>query len=371
MSSKPGDDERKDPYDYESIFAPEPPPPPLKERINVPLLKRIGLAVVAVVVVLIVIITIAHQFSPSGQQGKEVVVDFPDGAGLNSVGPLLADKGVIPSALAFKIYDKVDRKSVQFKAGEYAFRSNSSVGEAMAVLQAGPKAVTSRLTIPEGFRIRQIADKVGTVKGLSADKFYELATNNSVRSRYQPEGNNDLEGFLFPDTYLLSPEETELSLLKQMVAQSDNVAGLVGLDNSLSKTSQQPYETMIIASMIEAEAKTDGDRGKISRVILNRLFQAMPLQIDATVLYGMGNTTQTLSNKDLQTNTAYNTYTNKGLPPGPICNPGRASILAAMNPTTGPWLYYVVSDAQGNHAFAETYEEHLKNVAAARAKGLL
>jgi len=123
--------------------------------------------------------------------------------------------------------------------------------------------------------------------------------------------------------------------------------------------------------MVEAEAKIPGARGKISQVIQNRLRKPMPLQIDATLLYGMGNTKNSLSAGDLKTPGPYNSYLNTGLPPTPIGSPGRASLQAAVAPTPGPWLYYVLADASGAHAFATTFEEHQRNVAAARAKGLL
>lgn len=354
--------------DYEDIFRPE-PVVTLSDRLKSfkPLLILAGLVLLALIVGYIVF----RMIVPSGPKGNEVTIRINEGSGISSVANLLEQRNVVPSALGMRIVDQLDFKSLDIQAGEYAFRANSSASQAIAVLADGPKSTVKRLTIPEGMRVNQIADKVGEIEGFSAEKFRNLANSGTVRSRYQPQDSKTLEGFLFPDTYLLSGQENEETLMRQMVAQADNQAALAGIDNSLSKLSKTPYETMILASMIEAEAKTDGDRAKISRVIQNRIFKAMPLQIDATVLYGLNNTKQALSNRDLQTDTPYNSYTRKGLPPTPICNPGRDSIAAALNPVEGDWLYYVLNDEQGNHAFAETFEQHQKNIEIARSKGLL
>lgn len=358
-------------FDYEALFEPDPPQPPLLERIDKPKVIKIAAVVLAVIFVLAIGNFVLRQFNPAGSPGGELIVQIPEGSGGNAISSLLADKDVIPSAWAFKVYDKLDRKTVAFQAGEYTFKSNMGPGEAMRVLAAGPKTVQTRILIPEGFTLNQIAERVGTIRGLSRERFLQAAEGGSVRSYYQPEGTTSLEGFLFPDTYLLTGNETEVMLLSQMVARFDDVASRSGIDNSLSKISQTPYDTLKIASMIEAEARTAGDRGKISRVIENRLYDAMNLQIDATVAYGLNKPGQALSTRELQADSAWNTYTRAGLPETPICNPGQASIEAALNPVPGDWLFYVLSDAQGNHAFATTFAEHEANIAAARAKGLL
>ena len=159
------------------------------------------------------------------------------------------------------------------------------------------------------------------------------------------------------------------------------VANSVGIQNSQSLVGRSPYEVLVVASMIEKEAKLDEDRALIARVIYNRLFVGTPLQIDATLYYGQDSATpfSTLQ----ATDTPYNTYLHLGLPPTPITNPGKKSIEAALHPAPNPdpatcpggqpciWLYYVLADKSGRHAFATTYEDHLKNVAKAWAAGLL
>ncbi len=313
---------------------------------------------------------VSRQFDPAGNPGGEVVVQIPDGTTTSGIATLLQTKQVVPNALAFKAWVKF-KKGNAFQAGEYTFHLNSSAGQALAVLQSGPDTSVDRITIPEGYRLKQISETVGRLPGMSAEKFLEIADSGEVRSSFEPSGTKNLEGFLFPDTYLISSSDDEKTVLQRMVNQFDTVARTTGLAQSARAIQHSPYDTLIIASMIESEAKVQGDRAKISQVIENRLAQNMPLQIDATVLYALHNDRQVLSSKDLKINDPSNTYLNKGLPPAPISNPGRASITAALQPETGSWLYYVVADASGAHAFATTGEEHEKNVEAARKKGLL
>jgi UPF0755 protein len=189
---------------------------------------------------------------------------------------------------------------------------------------------------------------------------------------------------LFPDTYQVSGEETESQVIARMVSLMERVGRQEGLDQSAEAVGMSAYETLIVASMIEREAKINEDRAKIARVIYNRLELGMPLQIDATLYYGApdGATFAQLKESD----SPYNSYRYEGLPPTPIANPGRAAIAAALNPAPNPpandpicqgaprpcrYLYYVLSDDKGGHTFAATLEQHEQNVERSRAAGLL
>jgi UPF0755 protein len=156
-----------------------------------------------------------------------------------------------------------------------------------------------------------------------------------------------------------------------MVSTLDQVATELGYGDAAARVGREPYEVLIVASLIEAEAKVDGDRGKISRVIYNRLEQNIRLGIDATVYYALQRRGGSLTRSDLQVESPYNTRANFGLPPSPIGLPGRASLEAAMNPEPGPWIYYVLADEAGNHAFSETDDQFQSDVAAARRNGLI
>jgi UPF0755 protein len=366
------DDDDLDPYDYERIFYDDGPAPSAKAHLVDSIYSRKKYFAVAagLLVVWLLVTFVMHRFDPAGSPKQEVTIQVAGGTSLSSLAGQLDDKGVVPSAIALRIWAKIDG-GVQFQAGEYVFHRNSSAGQALAVLRTGPKQRTDRLTIPEGYRVEQIAQKVGSLPGMSATRFMEVVNGGTIRSTYQPQNSTSMEGLLFPDTYLLSDSDNEETLLRRMVQQFDAKARVTGLLDSQRTIGQTPYETLVIASLIEAEAKVDEDRGKISQVIQNRLFDAEKLQIDATVLYALGNKKTSLSRSDLNVDSVYNTYRVQGLPPTPIGNPGAKSIEAALRPTPGAWKYYVVTDESGRHAFAETYEEHLRNIEDSQARGVI
>jgi UPF0755 protein len=307
-----------------------------------------------------------------GTPGGEADVNIPTATTTSSLATLLAHNKVVSDAWLFRYYLRYEDAG-RFEAGQYAFHAHEGYAAALRDLRRGPKIVLTKLTIPEGFTLVQIADRVGRLQGLSAARFLAAATSGAVRSRFEPDGSNNLEGLAFPDTYLLSPGESEQTILQRMVDEFDQLGSQLGLDAVVGPLPNglTAYQTITVASMIEREAKVPEDRGMIARVIINRLQRKMKLQIDATVLYALGVQKTGLTNEDLQVNSPYNTYRVAGLPPAPISNPGRDSLVAALNPTPGPWLYYVLADASGKHAFATTAKEFDVLVAQARAKGLL
>lgn len=361
-----------DPYDYEELFVDAgAPPPPLKDRLLASGLRRYVPMVLGAIVVLWLVVVVRHQFDPAGPPGKEVTVQIKSGSSFSAVAGQLERAGVVPSGWALRMWAKVDGVPV-VKAGEYTFHANSSDGQALRVMATGPKTPTDKLVIPEGLTLKQIAQRVGALPGMSAQRFLDLANGGTIRSQYEPGDVNSLEGLLFPDTYLLSSSDNERTLLQRMVNEFNSYASQLGVDQADQRVGHSPFETIIIASMIEAEAKVPDDRGKISQVINNRLFKAMPLQIDATVLYALGEHKSRVTNDDLKVRSPYNTYRVQGLPPGPICSPGKASIEAALNPTPGTWLYYVVTDpSTGAHSFATTEDEYRANLQRAREAGAL
>jgi UPF0755 protein len=306
-----------------------------------------------------------RQIDPPGPPGAQVTLDIPEGLSDGQIATLLAAKGVVTSKSVFEFYLRV-RSPGEVPEGKYTFRKRQPMSAVVGVLRGGPKIVTYNLTLPEGLTISQIAAKVGEIPGLSEDRFLEALASGRVRSQYMPADAGSLEGFLFPDTYEIREGETEVQVLSRLVRRFDEVAAEVGIANVPGRT---PYQVVIIASMVEREAGVDADRPKIARVIENRLVKGMPLQIDATLLYTKP-PGSTVTGADLKTDGPYNTYTRKGLPPGPIANPGRASLAAAVNPEPGPWLFYVLSDQSGAHAFTDNYDEFLRFKQEAKDKGL-
>jgi UPF0755 protein len=316
-----------------------------------------------------------RQIDPPGDPGRQVSIDVPQGATTADVAELLAAQDVVSDARIFRYYLRV-RGGGPFQAGSYRLRQNSSMGDARAALEEGPRLAFTDVTVPEGRWVSDVAEIVAEVPGFDAAVFTAEVESGVVRSLYQPQDPRPgtmqpLEGLLFPDTFRVDENEDEQAVLARMVSTLDQVATELGYAEAAARVGREPYEVLIVASLIEAEAKVDGDRGKISRVIYNRLEQDIRLGIDATVYYALQRRGGSLTRSDLQVDSPYNTRENFGLPPSPIGLPGRASLEAALNPEPGPWIYYVLADEQGHHAFSETDEQFQQDVAAARRNGLI
>lgn len=324
----------------------------------------------ALVLVVVAGFWVMRQVDPPGDPGAPVALEIPNGSSTKRIASILDEKGVIASARIFDLYVKVNGGG-PWQAGRYEFRANSSVGDAIRVLDAGPKINFVRLTIPEGFTLEQVAQRVGALPGRSAEKFLELANSGAIRSAYEPQGSNNLEGLLLPDTYNVDEKDDEAAILRRMVEAFDQAVVELGIPEKAKALGITPYQVSIIASMIEREARVPEERAKVARVVYNRLDKRMRLGIDATIRYELKKPSGPLLKSELERDTPYNTRTRAGLPPTPIAMSGRASLEAAANPEPGTWLYYVVADENGHHTFATTNDEFIRAKNAARAKGLL
>ena len=330
-----------------------------------------ALVVLALVAVAVAGLWVQRRIDPPGEPGEPVSFVVPEGASGNQVGELLAAEGLIESSTVWRYYLRVNGGG-PFEAGTYSVPTNASLAEVIEVLE-GPAVAAPyvNLTIPEGLWVEEVAGKVADVERFSAQTFLDLVNSGAVRSRFQPPDVPSMEGVLFPETYRIEEGDTEATLLERMVATFDDVAGGLGYDDAEARLGYSPYEVLIVASLVESEASIPEDRGKIARVIYNRLEVGEPLGIDATVYYALRRRGGGLTRSDLQVDSPYNTRQVAGLPPTPIAMPGRASLEAAMNPEPGPWRYYVLADEDGRHAFSESYDEFLRNKAAAEEAGLL
>jgi UPF0755 protein len=311
-----------------------------------------------------------YEVKPPGGPGPRIGVDIPAHTGNAGIGDLLEAKGVIGSSAAFQIYTKITRAG-PFEPGHYSMRKSLGVRDAIKKLKAGPfKDANSKLMLPPGLTLMQIADRVGQLPGHSKGAFLATAQSGAVRSKYQPPEVTSLEGLVYPDTYFVTKEETDQQILTRLVSAFDQQADLAGL-SAPAASGLNAYQTIIVASLIEREAKLDDDRALISAVIHNRLVAGAPLQIDATVCYAKGGCQKAPTKTELEIDSPYNTYKVVGLPPTPISTVGAKSLTAAANPASVPFLYYVLIDKSGKHAFATTQQEHEQNVEEARKKGLL
>jgi UPF0755 protein len=375
-------DWRRDPWDEPEGLEPQDLVVAPPERRTGP---RLGLALLAILLVMCVVIGLVgrwtiQQIAPPGKAGSPVNFTVNDGDTLATVAARLQQEGIITNARVFQWY--VRRKGgLELKPGYFTVRPKDDMGNIVAVLRTSPAETFTNVTFPEGYSLTRMGTRLqSTVPQLSAAKFVVAATNGQIHSELNPQAKS-LEGLLFPDSYQVSGSETEAQVVARLAAQMTRVADNLGIQNSKSSIGMTPYQVLIVASMIEKEAKVDADRPLIARVIYNRLFFGTPLQIDATLYYHQDESQPFSVLKAIDS--PYNTYLHIGLPPTPITNPGKKSIDAALHPAANPdpkscpggqpcfWLYYVIADKSGKHVFATTYEEQQKNVAKARAAGLL
>ena len=324
-------------------------------------LTVVALGVLGVFLVIIAVVGVwAHsQLFPGGTSKTEVVVDIPTGSSTSSIADLLEKKGVIGNAFLFKLYVRW-KGAGPFKAGSYRFPQHARADLVVDRLKSGPlPPPTRRFTVPPGLNVRQIPAKVvADIPTMSVDKLNAALSDGQIRSAFQPAGQ-PLEGFLFPDTYDIAEGADERVVVQTMVAQFDKVADEVGLQDAQAKVGYSPYEVLIVASLVEEEAKVDEDRPKIARVIYNRLAQGTPLGVDATLCYLKDERPCVLKASDLNQSSPYNTRKNTGLPPTPIANVSRASLEAALNPDNGNELYYVLDPnlPPGHHFFTASASE--------------
>lgn len=305
-----------------------------------------------------------NQLSPVSSPGRarEIVVNIPHEATAGQVGNILKQKDVIKSPLAFRFYARYRGLDGKIKAGEYRIPNSLSTPRVLNELVDGRLAVQT-VTIPEGFTTEQVAELL-VEKGLvNRDRFFSVLAGDSFPYSFLdqlPSGNTRLEGYLFPDTYQFTRGSGEKAIIDRMLGRFEKEIEELNYAGKAAQLGLTLHQAVTIASMIEREAKADQERPVISGVIFNRLKYSMPLQIDATVQYALHDHREKIYYHDLEVDSPYNTYRVTGLPPGPIALPGRASLLAAVNPAITDYLYYVVKP-DGTHAFSASLAEHNLN----------
>jgi UPF0755 protein len=333
-----------------------------------------GLAVVLVLVLLLAPFVlfagwIVWELHPPGGQGGGVTVEIQPGWGRQEAGDALEAAGVIGSSLAFQLWSKVSGAG-SFQAGTYQLHTGMGVGEAADALAAGPAASGGdhlTLALPPGLRLEQIADRVGQLPGHSRDAFLALAQSGTVQSKYQSP-QQSVEGFTWPDTYFVGTQQTDEAILRTIVAAFDRHADALGLASGAAAEGLTPQQAVVVASLVQAEAGNSADAPKIAAVILNRLKQGTPLQIDATLCYAKGGCPPVPTNADKQLASPYNTYKVVGLPPTPIMTVTSQALEAALHPADVPYLFYVTGK-DGVTYFANTLAEHEANIRAHGVSG--
>lgn len=306
------------------------------------------------------------------EPGIEVTVEIPSGSTAKEIGAVLAANGVVKSALEFEVAVRNSEAASDLKAGTYALTTLMDPLEVVAILVVGPVADVYRLTVIEGLRTEEILASIAETSGIRYSELETALLSGDVSTSLVELPENptlaDWEGLLFPDTYEFTRSASATAILQRLAATMEQRVNSVDW-TAVEALGLTPYDGLIIASLIETEVLLDEERPTVSSVIHNRLGQGMKLDIDATVLYAVGS--RDIANFDREVDSPYNTYLVGGLPPTPIAAPGRASLEAAGNPEATEYIFYVLSDLEGHHAFAVTLDEHNANVAQARADGVL
>jgi uncharacterized YceG family protein len=315
---------------------------------------------VAIVLAAVLVWFLISLFQPfHGSGGAPVRVTVPAHLSSRQVGDLLARDGVVSSGFFFELRATLAGDRSKLRSGAYTLRHDESYGDVLTKLTTPPPAArTTELTVIEGTTRAQLSKLLRSqhVKGdyLAASRRSKLLSPASYGA---PRSTPSLEGFLFPDTYELREPITASALVADQLGQFRREFRGVNLA-AARHDRLTPYDVLTIASLVQGEARTAGDRAKIASVIYNRLRAKMPLQIDATVRYATGNFTAPITVSQLHSHSPWNTYTHAGLPRTPINSPGLAAIQAAAHPAHTNYLFFVVKPCgNGAHAFASTYAQ--------------
>ncbi|GKU25305.1 cell division protein YceG [Clostridium folliculivorans] len=297
--------------------------------------------------------------NPLQGKGSTVSVVVKEGESLYDVLEHLNSEKSLKSLYAAKYYIKKNNLGGEIQPGTYDILIGTSLDKIISLLKEGGHNI--KITIPEGLNVEEIALKVEKSGLVTKDEFL-TAVKKYPLPKYIKENKDkryQLEGYLFPDTYFFKKSDKSDDIMIAMIARFQQVMSEVQKETN-KPISDSDYENIINkASMIEKEARVDSDRPLISSVIDNRLKKNMPLQLDATILYAIGQHKDIVTLKDLEVKSPYNTYKSKGLPVGPICNPGKQSILAAVKPEDTNFLYYLLKK-NNEHYFTADYNDFLK-----------
>ena len=285
-----------------------------------------------------------------GPHGQDVTVVIPRGAGVLKVGQVLGEAGVIENPRLFQLAVRVMNLSSTLQAGEYQFPAGASMRTVINKLAVGDHA-RRKLTIPEGWTVKQVTDLLRDAEGLTG-KMIEVE-----------------EGWLLPETYVFTYGEDRADVMMTMRRAMENAVAEAWASRAPDLPLNSPQDLLTLASIVEKETALPQEYAKVAGVYINRLRKGMPLQSDPTVIYGAANgfgqiefENNNLTRAHLTEDQPYNTYVHPGLPPTAIALPGRAALMATANPAQTDALFFVADLSTGGHVFAKTYAEHSQNV---------
>ncbi len=336
--------------------APQSPPPeeggPSRKRLA--LVAVLALALAMPLYVLAKHLILEHRAAASAPQ---VVVEIPRGAGALQVGEILAQAGVVRQAWLFALATRLGQQPGRLQAGEYGLSAAMTLRDILEMLEQG-RVLQHLVLIPEGFTLAQILERLVQERLLAPGEAQALPGDHQLAASLGL-GREGLEGYLFPDTYHFPkglPAKAMLGAMVKRFQQAWEPLAPAAQAQGLSRR-----QAVTLASIIEREAKVPAERPLISAVYHNRLKKGMKLQADPTVIYGLPDFDGAITRAQLEHDHPYNTYNREGLPPGPICSPGRASLAAAVHPAAVDYLYFVAK-GDGSHAFSVEYRDQINNV---------
>jgi UPF0755 protein len=322
--------------------------------------KRSGAAGILVVILLVTALAAGAEawlvLAPYGPE-SETFVNIAPGSSVSAIGRKLESAGIVRSGFAFDLLRWFHRGTLE--AGMYRFDHPEPAFTVYARIARGD-VFTKTVVVPEGANVFDIATRLEQAGLCRRGEFLDAAVSQTALISDLDPGAASLEGYLFPDTYRFSPTVTPDQVAAAMVRRFRQVAAQLGLKKNV-------HQIVTLASLVERETAVDADRPLVASVFENRLAKGMPLRTDPSVIYGLelkGRWRGAIYESDLTSDTPYNTYLHAGLPPGPVANPGVASLRAAMEPAKTNYLYFVAAslNAQGESRFASTLDEHNRNV---------
>ncbi|SOC50582.1 UPF0755 protein [Blastococcus aggregatus] len=292
----------------------------------------------------------------TGEGTGTVEIRVTQGDTLSDIARTLAEADVIASTRPFVNAAEGRPEATGIQPGVYGLRSQMSGQAALDLLLGEGSRLVTRVTIPEGLTVARVLERVATETGRPIEELQAAAADGAALG-LPAYANGQLEGYLFPATYDVDPDQTPADVLRAMVQQFTKVAGSLQLEARAAALGRTPAEIVTVASMIQSETRLDEERPDVAQVIYNRLGQGIPLGIDATLAFGLGKSGNDLTVTDLRTDSPFNTRTRVGLPPTAISSPGEASLEAALAPSSGDLLYYVLESDEGAHFFTSDYAE--------------
>lgn len=327
-------------------------------------IKKVILIAVLLVVIIVPSIIFNRTIKNPVKVEGDIIINVKEGDSFYGILNELSQSDKIKGLPFIKLYLKITSKDLEVKPGTYEIHNTMSINDIVDTLTSESTKGLIKFTVPEGYKVDDIALKLEKEGICTKEEFIKTIKEYELPSFVKKNSSKryNLEGYLFPDTYIIKQDESPKDIVKAMISRFEE-AFKEALKETNMKVSDEDVETIItIASMIEKEARVDKERPLISSVISNRVSKGMKLQIDATVIYALGEHVETVLNKHLEIDSPYNTYKINGLPIGPISNPGMPSILAALKPASTDYLFYVLEKDMKHHFFTSDEHEFMRKL---------